>query len=264
MRQRKEIYQTIIFFLLLSLFFISLSPSRPLMFLRGMAERVLIPLQKSFYANLGLPLHEQKEEIKKLQSQNRELLSQLVKQNNLQKDNQALRDQFVETSLNPQQLLPAIIIGMQYTPSTEPTEIIIDKGTSQGLSEGQVIVYKNILIGRIIYAGDSISKVLLTTHEKTSFSAQALKTGALGVLKGKSNEMVFEQVQTSDVLENGDYVVTKGSVDENNNGYPPNIIVGRIHAVDKRPSALFQSALVSPILDIKTLSTVFILINRKK
>lgn len=263
MRQRKEIYQTIIFFLLLSLFFISLSPTRPFVFLRGIAERIIIPLQRSFYVNLGLSFHEQKQEIRKLQTQNAELLAQLVNLNTLKKDNQALRDQFAETSFNPQQLLSASIIGMQYTPGTEPTEIIIDKGTAQGLTEGQIVIYKNILIGRIVYVGTSSARVLLTTHERTSFSAKALKTDALGILKGKGNEMVFEQVQTSDVLENGDYVVTKGSMDENNNGYPPNIIVGKIHAVDKRPSALFQSALVSPILDIKTLSTVFILINRK-
>src|SRR6185503_17752430 len=72
-----------------------------------------------------------------LQQENNQLRTELAQMQELKKDNQALHDQFQTTTPSPQKLLPAAVIGAQQT------YLIIDKGTSDGLHLGDVVVVKN-------------------------------------------------------------------------------------------------------------------------
>jgi rod shape-determining protein MreC len=66
-------------------------------------------------------------------------------------------------------------------------------------------------------------------------------------------------VVLSEKLEKDDLVRTKGDVDERGQGFPPDLIVGKIISVNKQPSALFQSAEVKSLVDFSRLSTVFVI-----
>ena len=75
--------------------------------------------------------------------------------------------------------------------------------------------------------------------------------------------MVLDNVVLSDTIENTDLVETKGDVDANGNGYPPHLIVGKILSVNKKTSALFQSALVGSLVDVSKLDVVFVMRNEQ-
>ena len=69
----------------------------------------------------------------------------------------------------------------------------------------------------------------------------------------------FQNFVLSDKFEKGDVVVTKGNIDEQGNGIPPDLIVGKIISVHKNPSALFQTAEIESLVNVSRLDTVFIL-----
>lgn len=237
----------IVFFVLSLLIFFFFSKAAA-----GVLEQLTVPLQKSLFTSFHKP-GENKTETEKLRDENNRLLGELAKQKEIEKENSALKDQFNTPGISSHKLLPAQVIG------TDDDEVIIDRGTGEGVKEGSVIIVKDNLIGRVISASAHISVVNLVTHKDILFTAQAQKTQALGVINGRGGGMILANVILSDTLEKGDLVVTKGDVDKTGDGYPPHLIVGKIVSVDKRASNLFQVAQVQSLVDLSRLNVVFVM-----
>jgi rod shape-determining protein MreC len=228
----------------------------------GFFQSLFYPVQKTSvsisHATTGGSLIDQ------LKAENAKLKVQLSKQQEIQRENQALRDQFNTTVPTSQDLLPATIIGMPaFLPSiTTPEELIIDKGTQDGVKVGSVIVCKDSLVGIVTKANNHFSQVLLVTNNKTSFTAKDTATNALGIVKGQGGgQIMLDNVLLSDSLHVGDVVVTGGSVDINGKGYPPGLVVGKITSVEKNPSNLFQKASVQSLVDVAKLTEVFVIVG---
>ena len=71
--------------------------------------------------------------------------------------------------------------------------------------------------------------------------------------------MLLDNVLLSVELKKDADVLTKGDVNEKREGYPPNLIVGKIISIEKKQSDLFQRASVKSPVDFKNLEYVFIL-----
>ena len=189
-----------------------------------------------------------------LQQENNQLRIELAQMQDIKKDNQALHDQFKTTTPAPQKLFPADVIGMQQT------SLLINKGSSDSLRLGDVVVYKSNLIGKIIKITPHISQVALLNDPSTSFTAQTAKTSANGIVTSlDSGTIILANVVLSDKLEQNDLVMTKGGVDPKGHGYPPNLIVGKIISIDKQASSLFQAAKIQSLMDVTQLRMVFVL-----
>lgn len=184
----------------------------------------------------------------------------------LEQENKALRDQFQTVSPASIKLLPARIVGApKFLPGISlPEYFVIDKGKSDGVKTGQAVIYKNMIVGKITTVSEHLSKILLVTSPSSSFTVKAVSLGkeseeVLGVARGIENgEIIMEKVVLSDTLTIGDLVVTKGDIDEKGIGYPANMVVGKIVSIDKKPSALFQSARVRNLIDFSKLTVVFL------
>ena len=70
---------------------------------------------------------------------------------------------------------------------------------------------------------------------------------------------VLENVLLSDKLQTGDTVISKGDIGKDGEGFPPGLVVGRIISVNKKASALFQSAEVESLVDVTRLKMVFVM-----
>ena len=218
----------------------------------GIFEQLLQPIQYTVF-RVGAQ-SQNSTPVGKLKEENTKLLTQLAELEELKKENNALRDQFKTEQPSPKKLLPAQIIG------ENDDSIILDKGSSDGVKAGDVLVYKNNLVGRIVTLSVHRSVGELLTKNDKSFTVKTSKTSALGIGRGKGGgAVVIENVVLSDKLEKNDIVVTKGDTDEKGNGYPPDLIVGKIVSVDKKASALFQRAEVIPLVDFENMEIVFIL-----
>lgn len=184
--------------------------------------------------------------------------------NALKQENAALKDQFASATVPSQQLLPANIIGMpRFIPGiSQPEEIIIDQGTKAGVEKNMPILVKDVLLGKVTTVTSTSAVVTLITNAEISFTATTQTTNALGIVRGLGrgkNDM--ENVELSDTLKVGDSVVTKGNQDAQGSGFPPNLVIGKISAVNRTPSALFQTASIRVPVDITRLNMVFVLLK---
>ena len=61
--------------------------------------------------------------------------------------------------------------------------------------------------------------------------------------------MILDNVLLSDNIKRGEIVLTKGDLTINNTGFPEGLTVGKVIAIDKNPSALFQTAGIKNLID---------------
>jgi len=252
MQRRATLFPIFIAFFILSGIIFLFARGGALTGLTGFFEQATVPLQRmtfGMFHNNSLTSED------KLREENAKLLTQLAKQKELESENRALHDQFEATSPSPTQLLPAQIIGMN------ADQLVIDKGKSDQVKVGDVVVSKDNLVGKIVTVSQHLSIISLVTSSQTSFTAKEAGNDTPGVVKGIGGALIFGNVVLSDKLDTNSLVVTKGDVDGQNSGFPPDLVVGKITSVNKQPSALFQTAEVQSLVDFSKLSMVFILKN---
>ncbi|MCL4353994.1 rod shape-determining protein MreC [Patescibacteria group bacterium] len=204
-------------------------------------------------------------DLEKLKEENQDLRKKLLDQKKLQEDNNALRDQFQTTKIKSTSLIQADIIGApSFVPGVSlPEFLVLNKGLDDGANLGDAVIYKDNLIGKITKISSSISTVTLVSNGSISLTAKTGQDNKVeGVIKGQgSGEMLLDNVLLSENLKKDDLVLTKGDADPNGQGFPPDLIVGKIVSIDKNPSALFQKADVVSFVNFSKLTRVFIFIK---
>lgn len=258
MNKRKQYISFFLFFIGISAMLMLLSWNGVLGGIRGIFESASIKGSSSIFS---LSRTFSSSEKQKQFSEKNNLQSQLLKENILEKDNAAFRDQFQSSQVAPSSLIPARIIGMpHFLPGVNDIEtLILDKGKKDGVLAGQAVVVRNILVGQITAVSKNISVATVSTSTQININAKDLRSSAPGIVVGDGNgNLLLNNVLLSDDIKVGDSVVTYGEIDENGRGILPNLLIGNIVSVDKKPSALFQTASVKDAIDVSRLSIVFI------
>lgn len=204
----------------------------------------------------------QSKEVKKIIGENLKLQKELSDKKNLLSENKALRDQFDSSGSNSQSMIPTRVVGSPgFIPGiTLPEYLILDKGKSDKIREGDSVVIGNYLVGKIVKTTDKNSKVELVVNKNSSFTAKVENSDISGVLIGKGNgEMVLDNVLLTQNLKKDSQILTKGNKNEKGEGYPPDVVVGKIISIEKKSSDLFQRAKVQSPIDFKNLEYVFVL-----
>jgi cell shape-determining protein MreC len=250
MKRVKAVFPIFFILLIISIFILFFSQNP----LTGILQSITLPVQRlAFTVNNSSGVSNNS--VQQLQQENNQLRVQLAQMQELTRDNQALNDQFKTTTPTPQKLLPADVVGSQQN------ALIIDKGQSDDIHVGSVVVVKNNLIGTITKVTPHLSLITLLTDPSTSFTAQAVKTGADGIVRSlDGGTVIFANVVLSDKLENNDIIQTKGDLNLQGQGYPPNLIVGKIVSIDKQASSLFQSAKIQSLVNTSQIQMVFVIL----
>lgn len=197
---------------------------------------------------------------KKLRDENLSLEKKLVDQQKLIDENKALHDQFQVATLRSLDLLPAKIVGSsRFIPGIfSPDTFILDKGSNDGVKLGEAVVFKDNLVGKITKITRFLSEATLVTNPSLKFAAKTIKRSA-GVMRGEGNgDLILDNVLLSDHLNKGDLVLTSGDLKTDETGVPSDIIIGQIVSVEGTYSDLFQRAKLKTLIDLSTLSEVFI------
>lgn len=265
MRRRENFFLTFFFFLILSFFIFVFAKAGLLGGVRSALETVLVPIA-SFVNQItrSIPATLNDSALEKLKKENSQLLTQLAEKKNLETEVVALRDQFQTPYPKSTDLLPAkIIASPSFLPGvSEPSHFILNRGLKDKVKVGQAVVYKNNLVGKIVSVSQNLSDVALATSLDISLTVRTVSannSSALGVVRGTGGEMVIENVLLSEKISPSDLVVTKGDLNAGGVGLPEDLIAGKIVAVEKKPSALFQTAKVKSLLDFQKLTVVFLL-----
>jgi len=266
MHRRRIFIPLVIFFLTLSFLVFAYSKKSTIHRTSSFIGHLVAPVQLMIFSSFQ-KIRDIREasEMQNLKNDNARLIKKIVDQKMIIQENTALKDQFQTENPSAQRLLPAHIIGApSFIPGlTIPEYFILDKGLQDGIKVGQVVIYKQNVIGKINKATNAFSEVVIVIDKQSSFTAKTLETSALGVIRGQGNtDMLLDNVVLSDKLHIGDIVVTNGDGDIQGKGYLPGLIVGKISAIEKEPSALFQHAKIHPLIDFTRLTMIFVVIEK--
>lgn len=122
--------------------------------------------------------------------------------------------------------------------------VVLDKGSSEGVYEGQPVVDAYGVIGQIRDVNYSSSVVLLVSDITHALPVQSNDDGtrAIAVGTGSPYELELSYVPNSAEFEEGDLLVTSGLGDRFPRGYP----VGTIVEIQRDPGAAFMRIKVKP------------------
>ncbi|OGH17827.1 MAG: hypothetical protein A2868_02820 [Candidatus Levybacteria bacterium RIFCSPHIGHO2_01_FULL_40_15b] len=196
----------------------------------------------------------------KIERENEKLRQKIVDYERLKRDNQVLRDQFETAATHEYKLLPARIIGSLGS-FRRPQTLIIDQGKKSGVRKGAAVVLNSNLLGKIETVSENYSKIDLTHNEKFSTLARTSETNALGVARGAEDFILFDQVSINDNMKIGQLLLTRGEINEEGFGIPPDFIIGKISEVDKNESLPNQSAKIESMIDASRINIVFVVIS---
>lgn len=257
MHKKQSLVSAALFFLILSFFLLFLSQVGLITPVTDFFGGIFSPIEKITYDVVHRDTSSS--ELMRLRDENGQLRKQLVQEKTIQSENNALRDQFQTTIPKSQSLLPALILGAPGFP--EPQYLVVDKGSTDGVITGEAIVVKDNVVGIVSVVSAHRSKISLL-KEVSAITAKTLDTNALGIVKANnSGELIFGNVLMSDTIKKDDVVVSRGDINKNGKGFIPHLVIGKVVAIDKKPSALFQSARIKSLVDVKKLEMVFILVN---
>lgn len=238
--------------------------SPPVKSLRSVSASVFYPAQISLHALLTSHqnivrflsrTYRVDLENEKLREKLDRALAEKMALNYLAKENEALRESFSFINRNPYRrpLIPAEIISRGGSNLDE--EIIVNKGTRQGVEEGMTVIAREGLVGRVVEVTPFTSKVRMIISPGNSISAVLKEAGAVGVARGGfGRKLKLENIPEETEIGTRETVVVSASSGE----YVRGITIGEVASVKKSVNALFCDIEVEPLVDFSRLKVVYL------
>lgn len=129
----------------------------------------------------------------------------------------------------------------------------IDAGSNQGVNLNMIAVYKNNIIGRVIYVDPFYSKIGLITDKKCKIAVHCANTKTVGIYEGNNScDPTLEFVPHYEKLEVGDILISTGQ----GLVYPQGFAVGSIKSFEVQDVA--YKVIVEPLIDLQKLKFVYL------
>ena len=165
-------------------------------------------------------------ENKLLKAENERLKFFYLKAFDIDKENKELREIFNFVSVRIAKYQAARLVG--YSNQSYGNNVFIDSGAKQGVNNGDIIISKNSLIGRVIQVEEDKSRVLLITDVNFRVPIITYESNMRGVLAGNnSGLMEILYLNKNHNIKIGDMVFTSGDGDL----VPPGLLVGIVEKV---------------------------------
>jgi len=198
--------------------------------------------------------------IKNLRSENEDLARKLQA---LQVDESQINELTTENKLLKQEigfvkeneegsLVPARII--QRDPVAFLDNIIIDKGSDDGVAPKMAVVYNGVLVGQVSVVYKTTSKVTLITSKDSMVQAMLQDSRANGLLKGGLSGLYLDNIVLDTQYKTGENVITSGLGGDIRQG----ILIGTAGKMQSYSSGIFESIEVNPLVDFSKLEIVFV------
>lgn len=210
---------------------------------------------RAFWDSLG-ELRQLRDDNARLRAQLEELLGQVPRLDDLERENERLRAMLEFSPPAEYTALAARVIGRSISNWFSTVEI--DKGSSSGVTVNSPVVTQKGLVGRVVRVTARTSTVLLLTDPQSGVGSIITRSREPGVLLGTAS---FEETSTmrmfsrdADVV-SGDTVLTSGL----GGVFPRGLYIGRVLSTSRSEQGLLVTATVVPAVDFGRLEEVFVL-----
>lgn len=157
-------------------------------------------------------------------------------------ENQRLRALLGSRTRAGSDALVAEIVGV--LPAADRHEVIIDKGSSVGVTPGLAVIDEHGLFGQIVEVATSSSRVLLITDLGHAVPVQVVRNNLRSIAAGSGSRdsLQLEHLADSADIRQGDVLVSSGLAGRFPAGYP----VGTVNGVTRGTGESFARVLAEP------------------
>ena len=230
------------------------------------AERVARPFRDAY--NYVDSLSNAKAENKKLQKMVRDYRAQALLNAAAVQQNKSLQSllNYESGPTYPQDFRAVNASVVSFPSGPFAQQLVIDAGKHDGLHLNTPVVSADGLVGRVTQLGPSTSVVTLLTDPDSAVPARDLKTHVSGLIRhGQGGTLILDRVSKNQIVNKGDWIVTRGTVDRRYpDEYPYGIPIGRVIAVGTSDIASFLTVQVQPLAQFDSLDSVAALIPTKR
>lgn len=231
---------------------------------RSLTSDAIYPLQRlihlpsqvgSWFVELVTPRSSLLEDNARLERQNVLLQQKLQKFEYLELENQRLRNlDDARLRLRDDRVIVADLIGASTDPYSH--HIILDKGSEDGLHEGQPLLDPNGVLGQITEVSMTRAIGLLVSDPRHAVPVQINRNGLRSIVQGTGDyqRLDLQHVPQGSDVEVGDLLVTSGL----GGRFPPGYPVGRVHKIQADPGSTFLTIHVEPAAALRTNQPVLI------
>jgi rod shape-determining protein MreC len=160
--------------------------------------------------------------------------------------------QFKEQALPT--MIAAQVIGRDS--SNRYKSVILNKGDSDGIEKDMGVITPSGVVGRVVKTTGATAVVLLVTDPNNAIAGLIQRTRDEGIVEGTvQGRAKLKYIPMLSAVKEGDHVVTSGLV----GGFPRGIAIGTITGIDREEGALFQTADLSPEVDVNHVEEVLII-----
>jgi rod shape-determining protein MreC len=169
------------------------------------------------------------------------------------------------SGLDAAEPVSARVIGQ--SPTLWYSTIVVDRGSSDGVREGQPVVTGDGLVGQVTTVAGNSAVVTLITDSEIAVSARVSENGVPGVVQagtGGPDDLRLKYTTRRDRVEKGWSIVTAGTTsasDRLESVYPPGIPIGAVTRVDDAGTDT-QQVHLKPFADLRRLEFVQVLTAR--
>ncbi|HAD03446.1 MAG: rod shape-determining protein MreC [Desulfuromonadales bacterium GWD2_61_12] len=188
-----------------------------------------------------------------LAAENRRLRAELIGQEELRRENERLKGLLAFRDQAAVPTVAARVIGVDATNWFQT--VTIDKGSSDGVSEGAVVVNDQGAVGRVVRNASRSSRVLLITDASSAVATLVERTRSRGICQGTGAGLILDYVALPEDVVVGDVIVTSGL----GGIFPKGLPVGVVVSVVRGGFSMFQTIQVAPAVDFARLEEVLVL-----
>lgn len=170
------------------------------------------------------------------------LRSQLQRLLAIESENNYLKSLLQSSRQVKGKTLIAELLSVDFEPFVN--QVMLNKGTRDGVYVGQPVLDANGVMGQVIQAGPITSRVLLVNDPNSGISVQNARNGVRAIAVGDtySGKIRLRYVAKTADIQANDVFITSGLGDRYPEGYP----VGKVLSVDKDPAHQFATVYLQP------------------
>jgi rod shape-determining protein MreC len=185
--------------------------------------------------------------------ENSKLRAELGRFRETERENDILRSQLGIELTKDWKLKRSRILGLDTYGIAE--HVIIDTGSDDGVSVGDVVILGDLLIGEIREAYASTSKVRLVSNQNSNIFVIDQNTRAKGLVRGSLEGVVMEDVLENEQLNVGDVIITW------EDDIPGGLVVGTVSEVVEVPTSSTKKAFLETGFSLEDIDYVFVVLE---
>ena len=143
--------------------------------------------------------------------------------------------------------------------------IILDRGTSDGIEIGDVVIAGGgALVGRVVEAGSTSATVQLLSDSASTVIGLLRSSAATGEVRGRlPGSLLMENIDSAVTVGLGEEVVTAGIelAGGIRSPYPKGLVIGRVIDVRRDANEIVQTAFLEPAAALDRLEYVLVILD---